>query len=358
MADKNEFTTTRDLEQFIRRNPKQFLELMGSNPEFRDNAQRIMKDWNQSQLISVAHAFQPTDYREPLSNRKMVVLPFAHLVHGYLSHGVEEMKVNPHFKMESIKKFEKDNPEVARRMQEYEEQYKKRLEKHKKHIQKQLEHTQAEISRHNQIEFYIEHLHKTFIQMFANKNTFTEVSNWAAKNGVDLQAESQATENSLKTNRMDLFAKVQRIENAIEEGYAKNPDANYHRMPKDEQIAHKKALAQNVVMINEVYEKGSQEDKRAIKDWLLNNGINPEKLKEGMTISDLIYQEAGSQSPKLYFQLGKKMKDVKNNLSNNAKEIVDVFDATTNKLNLENVAVSRGNIVQEQENERNLQMSR
>lgn len=43
---------------------------------------------------------------------------------------------------------------------------------------------------------------------------------------------------------------------------------------------------------------------------------------------------------------------------NNAKEIVDVFDATTNKLNLENVAASRGNIVQKQENERNLQMSR
>lgn len=94
------------------------------------------------------------------------------------------------------------------------------------------------------------------------------------------------------------------------------------------------------------------------EDWLLNNGINPEKLKEGMTISDLIYQEAGSQSPKLYFQLGKEMRYVKNNLSNNAKEIVDLFDATTNKLNLENVSTSRGNIVQEQENERNLQMCR
>ena len=127
--------------------------------------------------------------------------------------------------------------------------------------------------------------------MLASRNTFTQVSDWTLQNGVDLKKENQDAESSLKANRMDLFGKVQQVENLIDIGYAQNPNADYHQMPQDKQIAHKKALAQNIVMINEVYNNGSQEDKQAIETWLKANNIDPSKLKEGMTVSELIQKE-------------------------------------------------------------------
>lgn len=216
-------------------------------------------------------------------------------------------------------------------------QYKKRPEKHKKHIKKQVKHAQAEINRHIQIEHYSYILHQQFIQMLASRNTFTQVSDWTLQNGVDLKKENQDAESSLKANRMDLFGKVQQVENLIDIGYAQNPNADYHQMPQDKQIAHKKALAQNIVMINEVYNNGSQEDKQAIETWLKANNIDPSKLKEGMTVSELIQKERPNDAT-IYFKLGKDLKEIKETLSQNTKEIIDVFDITTNRLNLENVS--------------------
>lgn len=89
-----------------------------------------------------------------------------------------------------------------------------------------------------------------------------------------------------------------------------------------------------------------------------DNNIDPKKLKEGMTIVDLIYQEKGNKSPMLYLQLGKRLKDDKNKLSHNVQETINAFDAKANKLNLTNVTNNQENFVQEQENQRNLQMDR
>lgn len=77
-----------------------------------------------------------------------------------------------------------------------------------------------------------------------------------------------------------------------------------------------------------------------------------------MTIVDLIYQEKGNKSPMLYLQLGKRLKDDKNKLSHNVQESINAFDAKANKLNLTNVTNNQENFVQEQENQRNLQMDR
>lgn len=77
-----------------------------------------------------------------------------------------------------------------------------------------------------------------------------------------------------------------------------------------------------------------------------------------MTIVDLIYQEKGNKSPMLYLQLGKRLKDDKNKLSHNVQETINAFDAKANKLNLTNVTNNQENFVQEQENQRNLQMDR
>ena len=77
-----------------------------------------------------------------------------------------------------------------------------------------------------------------------------------------------------------------------------------------------------------------------------------------MTIVDLIYQEKGNKSPMLYLQLGKRLKDDKNKLSHNVQETINAFDAKANKLSLTNVTNNQENFVQEQENQRNLQMDR
>lgn len=77
-----------------------------------------------------------------------------------------------------------------------------------------------------------------------------------------------------------------------------------------------------------------------------------------MTIVDLIYQGKGNKSPMLYLQLGKRLKDDKNKLSHNVQETINAFDAKANKLNLTNVTNNQENFVQEQENQRNLQMDR
>ena len=77
-----------------------------------------------------------------------------------------------------------------------------------------------------------------------------------------------------------------------------------------------------------------------------------------MTIVDLTYQEKGNKSPMLYLQLGKRLKDDKNKLSHNVQETINAFDAKANKLNLTNVTNNQENFVQEQENQRNLQMDR
>lgn len=60
----------------------------------------------------------------------------------------------------------------------------------------------------------------------------------------------------------------------------------------------------------------------------------------------------------LYLQLGKRLKDDKNKLSHNVQETINAFDAKANKLNLTNVTNNQENFVQEQENQRNLQMDR
>ena len=75
-----------------------------------------------------------------------------------------------------------------------------------------------------------------------------------------------------------------------------------------------------------------------------------------MKVADLIYQETGEKAPEMYLQLGKRLRDNKNDLSHDAKEIVGAFYAKANKLNLANVSNTQEHIVQGQDNGRNLQM--
>ena len=72
------------------------------------------------------------------------------------------------------------------------------------------------------------------------------------KNGIDFKNESLAAEISLKTHRPDLFEEVQRMEQAIDDGYKPYPNDPYHKMPKEEQAAYRKTLAQNIVTIKDI----------------------------------------------------------------------------------------------------------
>ena len=173
-------------------------------------------------------------------------------------------------------------------MLQYEEQYKKRLEKHKKMIQKQLDINHEQIIRHHELQHYIHNLHLAFLKMLSSQDAINKIYGWAESNGVNLTKEIQQTESSLKVNRMDLFEKVQKMEKKMRAGFATDKNADIHKMPAHKQDVYIKALSQNSVLINEAYEKGSPADKREIENWLLNNDIDPSKLKEGMTVADLI----------------------------------------------------------------------
>ena len=128
------FTDTRGLEEYIRRNPKSFLEMLDSNPEFRLNVQQIARNWDDATIVRVAHLFEPNDYREPLSDRKMLVTPFAKMMSGYFSSAVAEMQYNPHFRMQPFSTYQNENKDVLKRFEEEYEEDKAKKQKAEKRM--------------------------------------------------------------------------------------------------------------------------------------------------------------------------------------------------------------------------------
>ena len=128
------FTDTRGLEEYIRRNPKSFLEMLDSNPEFRLNVQQIARNWDDATIFRVAHLFEPNDYREPLSDRKMLVTPFAKMMSGYFSSAVAEMQYNPHFRMQPFSTYQNENKDVLKRFEEEYEEDKAKKQKAEKRM--------------------------------------------------------------------------------------------------------------------------------------------------------------------------------------------------------------------------------
>ncbi|EEG34008.1 hypothetical protein FAH67_03845 [Neisseria flavescens] len=142
------FTDTRGLEEYIRRNPKSFLEMLDSNPEFRLNVQQIARNWDDATIVRVSHLFEPNDYREPLSGRKMLVTPFAKMMSGYFSSAVAEMQYNPHFRMQPFSTYQNENKDVLKRFEEEYEKDKAKKQKAEKRMSEGVTKNNAETLKH------------------------------------------------------------------------------------------------------------------------------------------------------------------------------------------------------------------
>ena len=142
------FTDTRGLEEYIRRNPKSFLEMLDSNPEFRLNVQQIARNWDDATIVRVSHLFEPNDYREPLSDRKMLVTPFAKMMSGYFSSAVAEMQYNPHFRMQPFSTYQNENKDVLKRFEEEYEEDKAKKQKAEKRMWEGVTKNNVETLKH------------------------------------------------------------------------------------------------------------------------------------------------------------------------------------------------------------------
>ena len=142
------FTDTRGLEEYIRRNPKSFLEMLDSNPEFRLNVQQIARNWDDVTIVRVSHLFEPNDYREPLSDRKMLVTPFAKMMSGYFSSAVAEMQYNPHFRMQPFSTYQNENKDVLKRFEEEYEEDKAKKQKAEKRMWEGVTKNNVETLKH------------------------------------------------------------------------------------------------------------------------------------------------------------------------------------------------------------------
>ena len=108
--------------------------MLDSNPEFRLNVQQIARNWDDATIVRVSHLFEPNDYREPLSDRKMLVTPFAKMMSGYFSSAVAEMQYNPHFRIQPFSSYQNENKDVLKRFEEEYEEDKAKKQKAEKRM--------------------------------------------------------------------------------------------------------------------------------------------------------------------------------------------------------------------------------
>ena len=124
MSNVDQFKSRAQLEVFLSKNPKGFLESLEQNQSFRGNFHSLLEQWNTSDIIQLATLLQSKEYRDPITNKLRIAETEVMATHftQWANKELNAIELNPHHQMgylqEYIKEKEAQQQEIEHRKQQ------------------------------------------------------------------------------------------------------------------------------------------------------------------------------------------------------------------------------------------------
>lgn len=112
------YQTREQIEVLLYNNKRAFLDMLESNQQFRDNFQKLLEKWNNSDIVRLASFLQTQDYRNPINEKVVIVEPVAMAFYGWSMQNMKEMADNKYHNLSSFEEYQKRQQKEELELQE------------------------------------------------------------------------------------------------------------------------------------------------------------------------------------------------------------------------------------------------